>query len=287
MIAARLFSNPVKVRIFVYSSIQKHYLMQTVIVPVDFSETSLNAARYAVQLLTGRYGVHMVLHHVYEKPAQAQEAVRKMEELSEELRGLGIVKTELLAEQGSDFIDELEKLARHRSADLIIMGITGRSPIGQTLVGSNTLKMVERKVCPVLIIPAECRYHDVKNVLLFSDFKDVMASTPSVPVKKVLKTFRPHLHILNVDSGHYVALTEEYQAEKNKLKEMFEEFSPEFYFMGLHDVDEAISQFAVDKKIDFIIVVHEEQSLFSRLFVKSQTKKLAYKGTVPVLALHE
>ncbi len=261
--------------------------MQTVIVPVDFSDTSLNAARYAVQLLTGRYGVNMILHHVYEKAAGAEEAAAKLEALSAELRELGIVKTELLAEQGSDFIEELEKLARHRDADLIIMGITGRSAIGQSLIGSNTLKMVERKVCPVLIIPPGGQYHDVKNVLLFSDFKDVQANTPSVPVKKVLKTFRPHLHVLNVDSGHYVALTEEYQAEKNKLKEMFEEFTPEFYFLGLHDVDEAISQFAEDKKIDFIIVVHQEQSLFSRLFVKSQTKKLAYQGTTPVLALHE
>lgn len=260
--------------------------MQTVIVPVDFSDTSLNAARYAVQLLTGRYGVSMILHHVYEKASGAEEAARKLDELAAELRALGIVKTEILAEQGSDFIAELEKLARHRSADLIIMGITGRSAIGQTLFGSNTLKMVEQKVCPVLIIPSRCKYRDIKNVLLFSDFRNVQANTPSVPVKKVLKTFRPHLHVLNVDSSHYVALTEEYQAEKNKLKEMFDEFSPEFYFLGMHDVDDAISQFAEDKKIDFIIVVHQEQSLFSRLFVKSQAKKLAYQGATPVLALH-
>ncbi len=261
--------------------------MQTVIVPVDFSETSLNAARYAIQLLTGHYGVNMILHHVYEKAAQADEATAKLESLKEELRQSGIVKTEVLAEQGSDFIGELEKLARHRSADLVIMGITGRSPIGQSLMGSNTLKMLEKKVCPVLIIPAESQYRDVKNVLLTSEFKNVVSNTPSVPIKKVLKTFRPQLHILNVDSSHYVALTEAYQDEKSKLREMFEAFNPEFYFMGLHDVSEAISQFAEDKKIDFIIVVHREQSLFSRLFVKSHTKKLVYQSTIPVLAVHE
>ncbi|MFZ9386629.1 MAG: universal stress protein [Chitinophagaceae bacterium] len=261
--------------------------MQTVIVPVDFSETSLNAARYAVQMLTGRYGVHMLLHHVYEKPAQAEEAVRKLNELKEELGAKGIVKMETLAEEGSDFIEELEKLARHRDADLIIMGITGRSPIGQSLIGSNTLKMVEQKVCPVLIVPGNAVYHDVKNVLLTSDFRDVDEQTPSVPIKKVLTAFRPHFHILNVDSGHYVALTEEYQAQKSKLQEMFREFNPEFYFMGLHDVTEAISQFAMDKKIDFIILVHREQSLFERLFVKSPTKKLIYEGNIPILAVHE
>jgi nucleotide-binding universal stress UspA family protein len=261
--------------------------MQTVIVPVDFSNISLNAARYAMQLLTGHYGVNMILHHVYEKKSFAAEANQKLEQLKTELREFGIVKIETLAEEGSDFIAELEKLARHRVADLVIMGITGRSPIGQTFIGSNTLKMVEKKVCPVLIIPADTTYKDVKNVLLTSDFKDVHAHTPSVPIKKVLKTFHPNLHIMNVDSEHYVALTEEYQAEKTKLIELFRDFNPEFYFLSLPDVDEAINQFAQDKKIDFIIVIHKEYSLFSRLFVKSHTKKLIYHSSVPVLAVHE
>jgi len=261
--------------------------MQTVIVPVDFSETSINAARYAVQMLTGRYGVNMILHHVYDKPAQAAEAAANLEALKEDLRNRGIVKTETIAEESSDFIDELEKLARHRDADLIIMGITGRSPIGQSLMGSNTLKMLGKKICPVLIVPGDAEYHDIKNVLLTSDFQDVQNQTPSVPIKKVLTAFRPHFHILNVDSGHYVALTEEYQEQKKKLQDMFSEFRPDFYFMGLHDVTEAISQFAEDKKIDFIIVVHREQSLFEKLFMKSTTKKLVYQGSTPVLAVHE
>jgi nucleotide-binding universal stress UspA family protein len=261
--------------------------MKTVIVPVDFSETSLNAARYAVKLLTGYYGVNMILHNVYDKPSQSGEAQDKLEKLKTELMEVGIVKITLLAEEGSDFIAELEKLARHQQADLVIMGITGRSAIGQTFIGSNTLKMVERKVCPVLIIPPDAAYKDVKNVLLASDFRNVVASTPSVPIKKILKTFQPRLHVINVDSEHYVALTEEYQEERNKLLDMFREFDPEFYFLGLYDVDEAVNQFAADKNIDFIILIHKEQSVLSRLFVKSHTKKLAYQSSVPILALHE
>lgn len=261
--------------------------MQTVIVPVDFSENSLKAARYAVQLLTGHYGVTMILHHVFEKSNQASEASEKLEELKEELMIKGIVKITTLAEEGVDFITELDKLARHQQADLIIMGITGRSPIGQTFIGSNTLKMVQQKVCPILIVPADADYKEIKNVLLTSNFKNVNASTPSVPIKKVLKSFNPNLHILNVDSEHYVSITDEYQNEKNKLNEMFSDFRPEFYFLGLPDVDEAINQFAHDKDVDLIVIVHKGQSLFSKLFVKSHTKKLVYHSNIPVLAIHE
>lgn len=261
--------------------------MNTVIVPVDFSETSLNAARYATKLLTGHYGVNMILHHVYDKAGDAAEITKALEQLKNHLRETGIVKTEILAEQGDDFIDELEKLARHRQADLVIMGITGRSVISQSLIGSNTLKMLETKACPVLIVPPDCVYADVKNVLLTSDFQDVLANTPSVPIREFLKTFYPKMHIVNVDNEHYVSLTEEYLAEKIKLKEMFQDFNPEFYFLGMNDRDEAISQFAGDKNIDLIIIVHKEQSIFSKLFVKSQTKKLAYQSKIPVLAIHE
>ena len=68
---------------------------------------------------------------------------------------------------------------------------------------------------------------------------------------------------------------------------MFEDLHPEFYFLGLNDVDEAINQFAMDKHIDLIIIVHKEQTVLSKLFIKSHTKKLAYQSNIPVLAVHE
>lgn len=261
--------------------------IQTVIVPVDFSETSLNSAKYAVQLFTGRYGVNMILHHVYEKNDEAAEAAKSLENLKAALMETGIVKISTLAEQGDDFLIELEKLARHRKADLIVMGIKERTVIGQSLLGSNALKMLNTKACPVLIVPPDAVYHDVKNVLLTSDFNDVQASTPSVPIRSFLKTFHPGLHIINISNEHYVSITEKYQEEKEKLRKMFEDLHPEFYFLGLNDVDEAINQFAADKKIDLIIIIHREQSVLSKFFMKSHTKKLAYQSNIPILAIHE
>ena len=261
--------------------------MKNVIIPVDFSDTSLNAARYGAKLLKGQYDANITLHHVYEKESHAKDAGERLEKLKTELVDLGFVRITTLAEEGSDFIDELEKLARHQQADLIIMGITGRSPLGQTFMGSNTLKMVTRKACPVLIVPENAEFREVKNVLLASDFKNTRANTPSGPIRKILEAFRPQLHVVNVDSKHYVALTDEYQHEKAQLVQMFNEFKPEFYFLGLYDVDEAINQFAQDKNIDLLILIHKEQSLMSKLFKTSHTKRLAYQSSLPILALHE
>lgn len=261
--------------------------MKTVIVPVDFSETSLNAARYATKLLTGHYGVTMVLFNFCDNENQIPEAVQSLENLKTLLRESGIVKTEILAVTGPGFITELDRMSREVEADLIIMGITGRSPIGQSLIGSNTLKMVEKRTCPVLIVPASASYKDAKEVMLTSDFNNVEYTIPAQQIKNVLNRLRPNLHIMNTDEEHYISITEEYKAEREKLASLFAEFHPEFHFLTLNDVQDAIYQFAQDKQIDLIIIVHREQTLFSKLFVKSNTKRLAYYSTIPVLAVHE
>ena len=260
--------------------------MNTVIVPVDFSETSLNAARYAVKLLAGHTGVEILLYHMFIKENEEENSLENLAKLKEDLLLTSDVNVNTLTDQGDDFVDELEKLCRHREADLVIMGITGRSSLAQIFIGSNALKMAESKFCPVLIIPPNCQYREVKNVLLTTDLQNVVNTTPSVPIKKVLKTFQPSLHIINVNEDTYVALSEEYEQEKNKLSEMFAEFNPEFYFLRLFDIDEAINQFANDKNIDLIINVQKEHSRLYRFLKSSHTKTLAYQSTIPVLVVH-
>lgn len=260
--------------------------MNTVIIPVDFSDNSANAAAYGVKLLTAAPEAEIILYHVFDKADAYDNRMESLQKLKDELLQNRAANITLLAEQG-DFVTELEKLARHRQADLIIMGIAGKSSIAQVFTGSGTLKMTENKFCPVMIIPSNAEYSEIKNVLLTTDLKNVISTTPSVPIKKVLSAFNAKLHVLNVNSEHYIELSEDYAAEQNNLKGMFAEFNPEFYFLRLFDVDDAIQQFAKDKKIDLIITVHKEHSYVHKLFNLGHTKKLAYESTIPVMTVHE
>ena len=138
-----------------------------------------------------------------------------------------------------------------------------------------------------MIIPSNAVYSEIRNVLLTTDLKNVISTTPSAPIKKILSTFNAKLHIVNVNSEHYIELSENYAAEVQKLKDMFPESESDFYFLRLYDVDDAINQFAQDKNIDLIITVQKEHSMVHRLFSTSHTKKLAYQSTVPVVVVHE
>jgi hypothetical protein len=197
------------------------------------------------------------------------------------------LKIDTRCEESGDFIGSLDRLARHMDAALIVMGITGRNSLEQMFFGSNTLKMVERNACPVLIVPPAAQFTEIKNVALTSDFKDVDTSIPVIPIKNVLRLFQPALHVVNVNSEHYVSLTEEYLEKRGEIREMFDEFKPEFYFIGTYDVEGTINQFVIDKHIDMLITIPRHRTFFTGLYKSSTTKKLAYESAIPILAAHE
>ncbi len=137
-----------------------------------------------------------------------------------------------------------------------------------------------------MIVPPEAKYNEIKNVAFASEFKDVERTTPLVFINSILELFNPFLHIVNVNPEHYVSLTEEYQRERAKFVEMFNEYEKEFYFIGMNDFYEAIDNFIRDYKIDLLLTVPHHHKNMNALFQSSHTRKLAYHSHVPLLAAH-
>lgn len=258
-----------------------------IIVPIDFSVISLNAARFAANMLNGQYDTHLVLYHVYSNAKEENEVKLDLKKLKDSLLDENIVKIECIAEEGSDFIECLERKVRHLDAALVVMAISDKSRLEQVFAGSNSLRMIERNLCPVLVIPEHVKYNKITNVALASDFKDVQSTIPIVPVKKVLNLFRPNLHIVNINSEIYVSLSEEYLEQRKQMLEMFEDFKPEFYFITTFDFHETLRQFINDKNIDLVLTFPRSHSFINNLIKGNNTKKLVYESSIPVLAAHE
>ena len=261
--------------------------MKTVIIPVDFSETAFNAARYAAEMLSENPSASIILYNLYQHDDEYELAGTYLDTLKNELLRKGDKEIECVREQGDDVVDSLERLAYQKSATLIVMGITGKSPFRQVLIGSNTLKIAMRDVCPVLIVPSQATFNGIRNVALASDFKNVEEITPVTYIKAVLDFFKPNLHIVNVNSEIHIALNEELTEERAWLAEQFSEYNPEFYFITTFDFHETIEQFVRDKNIDIVITVPRNHNFYDSVFKQSATKKLAFHSSIPVLAAHE
>lgn len=275
--------------------------MKKLLVPTDFSDTSKNAALFAAQMAADIQNAKIILIHVSDKitggsdgsPLTEDDDDRRvilteaLSQLKDELLAVAQAPIEFVMERGTSLVETLTRYIRHQAIDMVIMGITGATRLEQIFMGSNTLDMAKEGVCPVLIIPPDAKYRKIKNVVLASDFKEIETTIPVAPLKATLDLFKPALHIVNVDSEHYVELTDEYKAERKKLEVMLKDYSPEFSFIRQYDFFDAISQFVDDRNIDLILIVPKDRSFVPSLFKTSHTKKLAYHSHVPIVAIHE
>ena len=261
--------------------------MHRVIIPVDFSDTALNAARFVAQMLAGRKDALAILYHNFKDSQDEEMCLTYLESLKMELHHKGDVHVECITELGGDLIENLSRLAKTRTASLIAMGITGRTAMGQKLIGSNTLKMVDRSLIPVMIIPSDANYTGINHVAFASDFKDVVKSTPTAFIISVLEMFSPKLHIVNVDPEHYVTITDELRQEKEKMEKMFSKYHPEFYFIGMNNFFDALDNFVKDYNIDMLVTVPRFHGNTGNLFKSTHTKRLAYHSNIPLMAAHE
>lgn len=269
--------------------------MKKFLIPIDFSDASRNAASYAVQLTKNLADAEIVFYHVYgnnpfataatrEENVRHKVSIEELERIKVDL-GEGDNKAiSCIAEEGS-FIESINDYTLGHHVDLVIMGITGSSRITQVFMGTNTLNVIRNISCPVMIIPPEAKYTGLKKAVFTSDFKDVARTTPFIGLKKVLNIFNPSLEILNVDSEHYVELTEEFKIEREAMEEKLSKYNPEFSFLRAYDFLEGINDYVTTKGIDVIITVPRKHSFLSQLFKTSHTKKLAYHSTVPIIAI--
>ncbi|HLX90581.1 MAG TPA: universal stress protein [Puia sp.] len=274
--------------------------MNTFLVPMDFSETSKNAARLAAGIANVVPGSQLVLYNVFDtfeagsdgslltSDDDARKTITELalQSVKSELSAITSVPITMAVEEEHDFLEGLERFIRHNNIQLVIMGITGGTKLEQILVGSTSLSLIDRETVPVMIVPTESQFQGVKNIMLVSDFDDVEKTIPLRDLKSVLGLFQGNLHIVNVNEKHYIQLTAEYQRERDRLERMLSEFNPEFYFIRLHNFMDAINMFVADKNIDLIITVPKHHSFFSHVFKGTHTSRLAYKSQIPIIAIH-
>lgn len=269
--------------------------MKSFLVPVDFSDTSLNAAKYAIALTKSIEGCRIVLYHVYSKISLAtlssheegsrmQVSQKALNDIIPQLNPEITQTIETVAEEGS-FVENVIDYALGHGIDMIIMGITGSSRIKQVFMGTNTLNVVRHTPCPVMIIPAEATFDGLKHVALMSDFDDVARTTPFVPIDRLLTTFRPALDIINVNEDHYVELSEKDQIERESMELRLGKYNPKFSFLRSFDVLDGINTYVESRNIDALITIPRRHGFLKQLFKTSHTKRLAYHSTVPIIAI--
>lgn len=140
---------------------------KTILLPTDFSDESLHAMSYAVDLARLFNAKLYILHVIYdiEKASNLHIPHQSITELYNDLKthaqknleSFGIdmredlKDTETVVLRGIPY-EEIIKFAKEKNIDLIIVGTLPKSGVERFFVGSTTQRVIRNAPCPVLVV---------------------------------------------------------------------------------------------------------------------------------------
>ena len=274
--------------------------MKTIIVPLDFSDTSNNAMDYAVGLARNS-GSSVLLFHAYQVPVSMTDVpivLVSVEELqrnaegkmadvkgSLEKRTEGVIKIYAETKLG-DTVDELENVCNRVKPFAVVMGTKGATGLERVFFGSTTLTAIKHLSWPVIVVPPHKKYSSIKKIGFACDLRQVVETTPTHFIRDFVKEFNAELHVLNVDykNSHFKPGTPE---ESLLLHTMLEDLNPKYDFIEDENIEAGIEKFAEKNNLDLVITIPKKHKLLEGLFRRSHTKDLVFHSHLPIMCVHE
>ncbi|MEP7169884.1 MAG: universal stress protein [Bacteroidota bacterium] len=275
--------------------------MKTILFPTDFSSSADNALSYAA-VLCNDLKAKLVLFHSFHIPAYASPET--LDDATEEQltaraeNDLLKLRNKVLAEHKELEIecivnlglavDRIISSAAEKHADMIIMGTKGASGLKEIFVGSNASAVLDKAPCPVLVIPDKAAFKGIAKIVFAtnyqeSDFQSIKFLT------EIASLFNAEILIVHISEFTQADVNEkDLQWFKDELKKksniLYENIS--FHNLIGGNVDWELEEFIEQNNIDLLSLSMRKRNIFTKLFDRSLTKKMAYHSHVPMLAFH-
>ncbi len=270
--------------------------MPTILVPTDFSQNARNAANYATELAK-KMNASVVLLHAYMLPAPVSEVPYMMvnvEEIQKENERMAAEAAEKLQAQGvrASYIvrlgfpsDEIQVVIEDQPIDLVVMGMGAKGKL-EKWMGSTTTSAIKKISKPILVVPEDAQYSDLKQVTYATDFSYAVGFHVYDSLVSLLKLFGAALHIVHVQKSKDDMKSQDIAGEI-QLDPAFNAIPHEFHIVKDTDVRHGIETYLNQHPTDLLVMVTHEHSFLERLFGKSHTTAMVYHTQVPLLVLKD
>ncbi len=297
------------------ATIEKIKNVRRILVPVDFSNYSINACNYALKIaqklhaeikLVYAYFDPLISPDPYGEPFSPlmeidqisknleDEARLQMRDLVGKLKNHlkrekeGRVKISYGIERGSP---ENIVLGICKSYDpgIIIMGTRGKGTKNRGVIGSVTKKIIEKAKIPVLSIPQKAVFMGFnfnRNVLYASDFDD----SDIISIRKLIGFVRPFgmkVYCVHISSPDNYALD---KVKMDRLKKQFTgdllKYKIASEIIAMDDIFEGIDEYIDRNDIDLLALTTHKRGLFEKLFDPGITAKMLFHTNIPLLVFH-
>lgn len=276
--------------------------MKKILLLTDFSETSKNAIRYALQLFKDELCTFYVLF-VQDATAYTSDDIITSSSTSlydslinkhhkKLITYVEALKAEFETENFKfktivDFdslVDAIIQTVKSKKIDLIVMGTNGATGAKEIVFGSNTLNVIRNVDCKTLIIPENFDYTPPKSMLLALDPVDTLDGKA---VRNFFRFFDNHdinLHVLRMNSSDHLK-----NLEYDDKESLGHHLKDNNYIYNLIDdipMENAVSTYLQTNAVDVLSLFVQKETLLERLFIGSSTTKINKNAEIPLLIFH-
>jgi nucleotide-binding universal stress UspA family protein len=283
--------------------------MRTILLPVDFSAASHNAARYAAQLSASpefRIGRIILLNSyfvsLYEQILPTPDFVQVGSQEILEKRGgvrkrLQAVREEILPLVGQEVtvetLESSDPLLRSilgaiadRKPDFLLVGSDHSTDSIVSEIADHVIGIARISPIPVLIVPGEKQFEGIQSVLLPCDFRNLACLEPLKVFQEEAWWRHRKVMVINVDPTFRRSEPDNlFRAVSARLEKYLAGIDHEIHYSDESDTLSGILQFAQARKTDMIIALPGKHSFFYSLTHRSISQALVRNGEMPVLIL--
>ena len=281
--------------------------MKTLLIPVDFTDTSDNAVTFAAEwckryryerviLLRTFYDNvfdHIVLSAEYAPVSQEyrqqerQETLERLESLSERLNVL-------LGEnfQVDTMVSEVPLLRailstiKEEQPEMLLVGSDNYSYSSGSFIAGNLIAIVKASPIRVLIVPAGYTYKPVETALVPTDYNimDVLDKFNQLETSPLWSDTK--LLVLNVDAKErYLHPDEAFIKKESALHEYLKNFNHEIHYSNDKNIMNGILHFTQTHDVQIIVALRGKRSFLYYLTHKSISEAIYRNSKEPVLIL--
>ena len=285
-----------------------------ILVPVDFSEYTMKAARLAFSFAKS-LDANIVLLHTYYSPfysggmpisdafafdKHSEEAMKSLMQKNEE--EMSKLVKQLRLDMASGLLPDIQIVTKFREGVpeeqillyakkhkplLLIMGTKGASSSSSDLLGSVTAEVIDRTPVPVFAFPEQTpfdRFEGIRTIGFLTRFdqRDMVVFDTMMQLLKTLKLKVYFIHFSgNEDPWDEVQLA----GVKEYFKRQYPDLETSYVLMGNGKIIENLNKFIQERNIDILTVASQKRNIFARLFNPGIAHKMVFHGNTPLLVI--
>lgn len=263
--------------------------MNKILVPIDFSDTSLNALFYAIQLF-GPSSVEITILHIYGIKSTAllmksidgmleKDAQRRMDELIEKIHKETpevVLKTKIVL---NDAVPAITSLGNSGKYDFIVMGTNGASGLKEVFIGSVTGGVISKTKSPIIVVPKYYYYSSLDEIVFAISDNPLLDTTVIAPLRKIASIHQSKIKVLHIAEKQIPDIQE-------ALKQI-EDLSPSVtYSYGTGNINKDLNDYLMKNDSRLLCLIRSKKGFFDRIFGDSVTLKQTFNSPIPLLILH-